>query len=52
MSNATDNKALGSGLTANNEVRKRIFYINHEIIVFFYRWFCDIVYDVELPYPG
>ena len=33
MSDATDNKSFGSGLTAINEVRKCIFYINYDIIV-------------------
>ena len=52
MSNGTDNKSFGSGLIAVNEVRKRMFYITYDIIVFFYLWLYDIVYDVYLPYTG
>ena len=37
MSDATDNKSFGSGLTAINEVRKRIVYMTYEIILFFFR---------------
>ena len=37
MSNATNNKAFGLGLTSINEVRKRIYYIVDERFVFFYR---------------
>ena len=36
MSDATNNRSFGSGLTAINEVHKRIDYILDEIFVFFY----------------
>ena len=37
MIDATDNKSFGLGLTAINEVRKRIDYILDDIFVFFYQ---------------
>ena len=36
MSDATDNKSFGSGLTKMSEVRKRIYYILDDIFIFFY----------------
>ena len=38
MSNATDNKSFGSGLTAINEVSKRIAYITYDKMFSFCRW--------------
>ena len=49
---ATQNKSFGLGLTAINEVRKRIYFILDDIYIFFYWWLYDVlVYDVYLPYP-
>ena len=46
MSDATDNKSFGSGLTAINAVRKRIDYILGDIYFFLYQCLYDIAYDV------
>ena len=46
MSDANHNKSFGLGLTDINEVSKRIVYIIYDIIVFFYRWLYNIIYDV------
>ena len=45
MSNVTNNKSFGLGLTAINEVHKRIYCMLDGIFVFFYQWFYYIVYD-------
>ena len=45
MSDATNNKSFGLGLTDINEVRKRIDYIVEDIYFFIYRWLYDIVHD-------
>ena len=42
MSNATNNKSFGLGLTANNEVHKYIDYILDNIFVFFHRSYLRI----------
>ena len=52
MCDATHKKSFGSELTAINEVRMRIVYMTYDIIIFFYRWLYDVVYDVKLTYPG
>ena len=45
------NFQFDSGLTAINEVCKRIDYILDNIFVFFNGFLYNIVYDVQLPYP-
>ena len=46
MSDAINIKSFGSGLTATNEVHKRIDYIFDDISIFLYRLLYNIVYDV------
>ena len=46
MSDVTDNKSFGLGLTAVNEIRKSIYFMLDGIFVFFYQWFYYILYDV------
>ena len=46
MSDATDNKSFGPVLTAINEVRKQIVYMTCVVIVSFYRWLHNILYDI------
>ena len=51
MNDVTDNRSFDLGLTAINEVCKRIDYILDDIFFFFNRFLYNIVYDVQLPYP-
>ena len=37
-------KSYGSGLTAVNEKRKRIYRLLAHLIIFLHRWFCNILY--------
>ena len=52
MCDATHDNSFGLVLTAINEVFKCIVYIVEDIIILFWRWLYDVVYDVKLPYPG
>ena len=38
MYDATHNQSFGLGLTAMNEVRKRIVSMTYDIMFFFYQW--------------
>ena len=44
MIDLSDMKQFGLGLAAINGVRKRIVYMTHDTIVFFYRCLYNIVY--------
>ena len=50
MCDVTHNKPFCLGSTAVNEICKRIFCILDQKI--FYQWLNNIVYVVEIPYPG
>ena len=41
MRYATGNKSFCLGLSAINDVRKSIVYMNYDIILFFYQWLYD-----------
>ena len=46
MSNATDNKSFGPGLTSINEVRNYIVYLTYDMIIFFWQLLYNILYNV------
>ena len=46
MIDATNNKSFGLGLTAINDVRKRIDYAFDDIFVFSYQLLYDIVHGI------
>ena len=48
MCDATKHRLYVSGLTAVNEVRKHIFYILGDIIIFLHQWLCGIMWLFSL----
>ena len=44
MCDATNHKPFDAVLTDVHEVRRRIVHILDNMIVFFYRWLCDILF--------
>ena len=49
---AAQNSSFGSGLTANNEVHRRIYYIIDDIFVFLYHCLSELCIEALIGYKN